>query len=97
MDFETGVKLKNLGSFKIGGEARFFKRATTLEDLINTVEDAKKRRLPFFILGDAMDCRSGMGVGLSLSLLPAFEKLLLCCPEYVLRAGRWIYERPCRI
>ncbi|MEK7195745.1 MAG: UDP-N-acetylmuramate dehydrogenase [Patescibacteria group bacterium] len=51
MDFETGVKLKNLGSFKIGGEARFFKRAKTLEDLINTVEDAKKRRLPFFILG----------------------------------------------
>src|SRR3989344_183348 len=51
MDFETGVKLKNLGSFKIGGEARFFKRAITLENLINTVEDAKKRRLPFFILG----------------------------------------------
>lgn len=51
MDFETGVKLKNLGSFKIGGEARFFKRATTLEDLINVVEDVKKRRLPFFILG----------------------------------------------
>src|SRR3989344_6546403 len=51
MDFETGVKLKNLGSFKIGGEARFFRRATTLEDLINTVKDAKKRRLSFFVLG----------------------------------------------
>lgn len=51
MDFETGVKLKNLGSFKIGGEAKFFKRATTLKNLINAVEDVKKRRLPFFILG----------------------------------------------
>lgn len=51
MDFETGVKLKNLGSFKIGGEARFFKRVAALEDLINTVEDVKKRRLSLFILG----------------------------------------------
>ena len=51
MDFETGVKLKNLGSFKIGGEAKFFNRATTLKNLIKAVEDVKKRRLPFFILG----------------------------------------------
>lgn len=51
MDFETGVNLKNLGSFKIGGKAKFFKRATTLKNLIKAVEDVKKRRLPFFILG----------------------------------------------
>ncbi len=34
----------------IRGEARFFKRETTLKNLINTVEDAKKKASSFLSL-----------------------------------------------
>ena len=87
MDFETGVKLKNLGSFKIGGEVRFFKRATTLEDLINTVEDVKKRRLPFFILGGGTNILFSDAGFDGLVLKPDFTNLRATGNKIVAGAG----------
>ena len=51
MFFQERIKLKNLGSFKIGGEAKFFKEARDTDDLIESVAEANLRSLPFFILG----------------------------------------------
>ncbi len=51
MDFESNIKLNKLGSFRIGGEARFFKEARTIEELIQSVNKARMENLPLFVLG----------------------------------------------
>lgn len=51
MQFKQGVQLGKLGSFKIGGEARFFKEAKDIEELAESLDEAKRQALPFFILG----------------------------------------------
>jgi UDP-N-acetylmuramate dehydrogenase len=45
------VLLKDYTTFKIGGPARYFFVAKNKEDLKNAILWAKKKRLPFFILG----------------------------------------------
>ena len=51
MDFERNVKLNKLTSFKIGGKARFFKEAKTIEELVQSVNKARAENLPLFVLG----------------------------------------------
>jgi len=51
MRIQKNVLLKNYTTFKIGGRADYFLRATTLQDLIEGVKWAKENRLPFFVLG----------------------------------------------
>ena len=49
--FKQGVSLKNFCSYRIGGKAEYFFEAENIEDLIEAVKEARKRRLPIFILG----------------------------------------------
>jgi UDP-N-acetylmuramate dehydrogenase len=48
---KEGVPLKGYTTFKIGGSARYFLVAKNKEDLKNAILWAKKKKLPFFILG----------------------------------------------
>jgi len=48
---KEGVPLKGYTAFKIGGPARYFFVAKSKEDLKNVILWAKKKKLPFFILG----------------------------------------------
>jgi len=51
LTIQKNVYLKNYTTFKIGGPAKYFFEAKTKEDLIKGIEVAKKREMPFFILG----------------------------------------------
>jgi len=51
MKFRKNISLKNYTTFKIGGRAKYFFVAKTKVKLIKAIQEAKKRRLPFFILG----------------------------------------------
>ena len=46
------ISLKNYNTFKIGGPSKYFFVAKNKEDIIKTVQAAKKLRIPFFILGE---------------------------------------------
>jgi len=48
---KKNVLLKNYTTFKIGGRAKYFYAAKDKEDLIGAIALAKKKKLPFFILG----------------------------------------------
>jgi UDP-N-acetylmuramate dehydrogenase len=51
LKIERNVLLKNFTTFKIGGPARYFFVAKNKEDLKRAILWAKKKKLPFFILG----------------------------------------------
>jgi len=49
--FKKNVPLKNYTSFRVGGRAKYFLEAKTIEELIKAILAARKFGLPFFILG----------------------------------------------
>lgn len=49
--FEENVLLKNHSNYKIGGLARYFFEAENIEEIIKAVEEARRLRIPIFILG----------------------------------------------
>jgi len=49
--FKKNVSLKNYTTFKIGGPAKYFYIAKNKTELIKAIKEAKKLKLPFFILG----------------------------------------------
>jgi len=51
MKFQKNIPLKKYTTFKIGGPARYFFTAKNKLDLLKAVQEAKKRRLPVFVLG----------------------------------------------
>jgi len=51
LKIRENVLLRDYTTFKIGGPARYFFVAKNKEDLKNTILWAKKKKLPFFILG----------------------------------------------
>jgi len=51
MKMRENVLLRDYTTFKIGGPARYFFVAKSKEDLKNAILWAKKKKLPFFILG----------------------------------------------
>jgi len=51
MKFQRNVPLKNHTTFRIGGQAKYFYVAKTKDDLIEAIKIAKKKKLPFFVLG----------------------------------------------
>lgn len=51
MIFQENVCLAEYTTFKIGGPAKYFFIAKTKEELIEAIRTAKKKRLPFFVLG----------------------------------------------
>ncbi|MEK7169124.1 MAG: UDP-N-acetylmuramate dehydrogenase [Patescibacteria group bacterium] len=46
------MKFKDLTTFKIGGSIRYFFRVSDLDDLIEKVLFAKRRKLPIFVIGE---------------------------------------------
>ena len=52
INLKKNVPLRNYTTFKIGGKARYFFVAKKKEDVKNAIEFAKKKRIPFFILGE---------------------------------------------
>lgn len=52
MDFQKNVLLKKYTTLGIGGAAKFFYQATSVEKLIEAVILVKKQKLPFLILGE---------------------------------------------
>ena len=51
LKIEKNVSLKNFSTFKIGGKAKYFCKVKKREDLFEILEWAKKKKIPFFILG----------------------------------------------
>jgi UDP-N-acetylmuramate dehydrogenase len=51
MNFQKNILLKNHTTFKIGGPAKYFYIAKNKKNLILAAQWAKKKKLPFFILG----------------------------------------------
>ncbi|HTV07245.1 MAG TPA: UDP-N-acetylmuramate dehydrogenase [Acidobacteriaceae bacterium] len=51
MEFREQVPLAPYTTFRIGGPARWFAEATTEAEIVETVEFARERSLPFFALG----------------------------------------------
>jgi len=49
--FKENVSLSKFSHYKIGGPARFFFEAKSEKDVVWAVKEAKKRKLPVFILG----------------------------------------------
>lgn len=49
--FANNILLSEYSSYKIGGAAKYFYQAQTIDELIQSVEKAKRERLPIFILG----------------------------------------------
>lgn len=51
MVFEENIALAPLSTFSIGGRARFFARATSLEEIREALAFARERTLPLLVLG----------------------------------------------
>jgi len=51
LKIEKNVSLKNFSTFKIGGKAKYFCKVKKREDLFEILKWAKKKKIPFFILG----------------------------------------------
>jgi len=51
MDILENVSLKEFTTFRVGGTARFFCRAKSIEDVKRAIAYARERELPFFVLG----------------------------------------------
>jgi UDP-N-acetylmuramate dehydrogenase len=49
--FKENISLSKFSHYKIGGPARFFFVAKTEEEVIWAIKEAKKRKLPVFVLG----------------------------------------------
>ncbi len=61
MEIGKQVSLKNFSSINIGGTARDFVRADTVDELADVVKTAKDLRLPLFILGGGTNILWGDG------------------------------------
>jgi UDP-N-acetylmuramate dehydrogenase len=57
--FKEGVMLSKFSHYKIGGPARFFFEAKTEKEIVWAIKEAKKRRLPVFILGSGTNLLIG--------------------------------------
>ena len=51
MIFQKNIALRDLNTFKIGGNAKYFCVVKTIEELKEAVIFAKENKLPFFVLG----------------------------------------------
>lgn len=49
--FQKNVSLKNYTTFKIGGPAKYFFEAENPKDVIKAVKEAKRLKIPIFVLG----------------------------------------------
>ncbi len=52
LEIKRNISLKNYTTFKIGGKAKYFSEISNLDQLKEALFWAKKKKLPFFILGN---------------------------------------------
>ncbi len=55
IDIQKNVKLSNYTTFHLGGVARYFVEVSGRKDLRGAISFAKKKNIPFFILGEGSD------------------------------------------
>ncbi|MGV9001534.1 MAG: UDP-N-acetylmuramate dehydrogenase [Candidatus Saccharimonadaceae bacterium] len=51
MDIHTNIPLKTLTTMKLGGPAKFFAEAHTVQELHDLHQDAKSKSIPIFVIG----------------------------------------------
>lgn len=54
--FLSGKPLREVSTFQIGGPARFFKEAHSIEEMQQLLNYCRKHQLPYFILGKGSNC-----------------------------------------
>jgi len=52
MIFKRDICLRNYSSFRIGGKAKYFKEFRSLKELKESLTEIKKRKIPFFVIGE---------------------------------------------
>jgi len=52
LSIQKNVKISSLTTFRVGGLAKYFFKANNKEELKNVIDWAKKRDIPYFILGE---------------------------------------------
>lgn len=52
MQIEENVLLKNMTTMKVGGYARFFVSVRTEDELVQALDFARRKEIPFFVLGE---------------------------------------------
>ncbi len=55
MDILENISIKNLTTFKIGGNARYYAEVESKDDIIKVAEFAKEKKLKIFIIGGGSD------------------------------------------
>ncbi len=85
--FESGVKLSQFSSYKIGGPARFFYAPKTAAELIHGVERAKNEKLPIFVLGGGTNLLISDAGFMGLVLKPNLTRMKTESPAIVADAG----------
>ncbi len=51
-NLQTNVLLKRYSTFRIGGEAKYFLKAKTTEELISALKTIKEFQIPFYVIGE---------------------------------------------
>lgn len=85
---QNNVILANFTTFKIGGTAKYFIKAKNQKEIIDAVKWAKKRNLPFFVLGNGSNV---------LFSDDGFEGLVINvrCSKFEIRGKKIIAEAGC--
>ncbi len=85
--FKEDISLSKFSHYKIGGPARFFFEAKSEKDVQWAVKEAKKRRLPVFILGGGTNLLIGDNGFDGLVLRPAIQDITVKGSTVMVGAG----------
>lgn len=75
MDCEQMVDLKRFSNYRIGGRAKYFKEAKTVEEIIQALQWARENKLAIYILGGGTNILWGDKGFDGLVLKPAFNSI----------------------
>lgn len=79
LNIQENCSLKKFTTFGIGGPARFFLEAISLEDIYQAIDFCKKQKIPYFVLGKGSNCLfddrgfSGMVILMKLDSITKYE------------------------
>lgn len=86
---QNNISLKNLTSFKVGGDAKYFHEVSSIESLKKALKWTKEENIPYFVLGKGSNIvisDSGYN-GLIIHLGKSFEKLSISGQNVVAQSG----------
>ncbi len=89
MEIKKNEPLKNHTSFKIGGPADEFAEVNNEEDIIELIQYAKEKGIPYTIMGNGSNLLvSDKGVrGLVIKLAKGFDSVEVCGDKIIAKAG----------